>query len=191
MSLQPLGTSEKSVSTFLDGMPTSTSCLEWAIYYASKDLFVFPVYEPLETGRCSCGDSECMNVGKHPRVAGGFKAATVGLDLIRDWWTRWPNASVGIATGAVSGIVVLDIDPKRGGLDSLATLEEKVGPIPMDAAVRTGGDGAHAYLAHSGTRVPSRQNLLPGIDVRGDGGYVVAPPSVHESGQRYAWKEGV
>lgn len=191
MSLQPLGTTGKPVSAFLDGKPASTSCLEWAIYYASENLLVFPVHEPVEAGRCSCGDSECNDVGKHPWVTGGFKAATADPDLIRAWWTKWPNANVGIATGAVSGIAVLDIDPKRGGLDSLATLEEEVGSIARDAAVHTGGDGLHFYFAHPGVRIQSRQNLLPGIDVRGDGGYVVAPPSVHESGQRYAWKEGV
>lgn len=188
MSLPLLEAAEESIAAFLDGLPDSTNALAWAVHYASKKLAVIPVHEPLEAGRCSCGNTECRDIGKHPRVDGGFKAATTDPDLIRSWWAKWPNANVAIATGAVSGIVVVDVDPKRGGLDSLEALEKQVGPIPMGAAVYTGGDGAHSYLAHPGGHVPNKQNLLPGLDVRGDGGYVVAPPSLHESGQRYEWR---
>jgi hypothetical protein len=106
------------------------------------------------------------------------------------WFERWPSANLGVVTGAVSGLVVIDIDPAHGGMDSLAEIERRHGKLPPTPEARTGGGGRHLYLRHPGGEVHNRVGLLPGIDLRGDGGYVVAPPSIHPSGRPYVWLEG-
>jgi hypothetical protein len=107
---------------------------------------------------------------------------------IHDWFRRWPGANIAVVTGALSGLVVLDIDPGHGGADSLAELEGRHGPLPDSVEAITGGGGRHLYFRHPGAVVHNRAGLAPGIDVRGDGGMVVAPPSVHPSGRTYEWK---
>ena len=106
---------------------------------------------------------------------------------IRQWFRRWPRANVGIVTGAVSALVVVDVDPLHGGDGSLKALEQAHGSLPDTIKAFTGGGGLHVYFAHPGGLVPNKVGLVTGIDVRGDGGFVVAPPSVHPSGRRYAW----
>jgi hypothetical protein len=106
------------------------------------------------------------------------------------WFARRPDANVGVVTGAVSGLVVLDIDPGRGGTESLATLEHRYGPLPLTVEAVSGGGGRHLYFAHPRGLVRNRAGLAPGIDLRGDGGMIVAPPSVHPSGAHYAWHSG-
>ena len=90
-------------------------------------------------------------------------------------------------TGAVSSLVVVDVDPSHGGDDSLAALEQAHGPLPDTIKAATGGGGVHVYFAHPGGLVHNKVGLVAGIDLRGDGGFVVAPPSVHPSGRPYAW----
>ncbi len=107
---------------------------------------------------------------------------------IREWFHRWPAANLGIVTGAVSSLVVLDVDPLHGGDESLRALEEAHGVLPRTIAAITGGGGRHIYFAHPGGLVPNKVGLATGIDLRGDGGFVVAPPSIHPSGRRYAWR---
>ena len=109
---------------------------------------------------------------------------------IEDWYTCWPDGNVGIVTGVISGFIVLDIDPKHGGDTSLAKLIQQHGPLPHTIEARTGGGGRHLYFAHPGGRVRNKVGLAPGIDLRGDGGCVVAPPSIHASGRTYTWIEG-
>jgi hypothetical protein len=96
------------------------------------------------------------------------------------WWNTWPEANVGVVTGTVSGLVVVDLDGEEG--------LGHAGRFPETMTART-GRGRHLYYAHPGGLVVSRIGLLPHVDVRGDGGYVVAPPSVHPSGAVYAWAE--
>lgn len=109
---------------------------------------------------------------------------------VQGWFQRWPNGNVGIVTGAISGLVVLDIDPKHGGDASIAGLIREHGPLPRTVEAETGGGGRHLYFAHPGGMVRNKVGLAPGIDLRGDGGCVVAPPSVHSSGRSYTWVEG-
>lgn len=111
-------------------------------------------------------------------------------DEIRAWFARWPDANVGIVTGAISGLVVVDVDPGHGGRASLADLESEIGKLPPTVEAITGGRGRHLYFSHPGGTVPNRAGILPGIDVRGDGGSLVIPPSVHPSGRKYRWMTG-
>ncbi len=109
---------------------------------------------------------------------------------ITAWYARSPRANVGIVTGEGSGLVVLDIDPRHGGDASLAALEQRHGPLPATVVALTGGGGRHVYFGHPGETMRNKVGLAPGIDLRGDGGLVVAPPSYHPSGRRYAWQPG-
>ncbi len=96
---------------------------------------------------------------------------------IRNWWKVFPKAGVGIVTGKISNLVVMDIDPKHGGTDD--------GFPPTSRVVATGGGGQHHYYTYTeGARNRTGDN---GVDVRAEGGYVVAPPSMHESGNAYEW----
>ena len=107
---------------------------------------------------------------------------------VADWFRRWPDANIAIVTGVVSGVVVLDLDPRHGADASLQELEHKHGSIAETVEAWTGGGGRHLYFAHPGEMLHNRVGLAPGIDLRGDGGYVVAPPSVHASGASYRWE---
>ena len=109
---------------------------------------------------------------------------------LRGWFRRWPEDNVGIVTGAVSGLVVLDVDRQHGGENSLKNLMCAHGPLPHTVEAITGGGGRHVYFAHPGPTVHNRVGIAPGIDLRGDGGCVVAPPSVHPSGNHYRWVKG-
>jgi len=120
----------------------------------------------------------------------GYQQQHADVDQITAWFQRWPDANVGIVTGAISGLVVLDIDPRNGGDESLARWETEHGPLPHSLEVRTGGGGRHIYFRHPGGVIHNRAGLAPGIDLRGDGGCVVAPPSIHESGNGYSWVTG-
>lgn len=162
--------------------------MEAALAYADRGWSVFPCHFPIEGG-CSCRQTDCSSPAKHPRVAGGLKAATRDEEVIFRWWRRWPWANIGIRTGALSGLLVIDIDPPHGGDESFDRLVGKHGPLPAGAQVRTGSGGRHIYFRHPGgiVRNDAGRRLGAGIDVRGDGGYVIAPPSDHASGGRYKW----
>jgi Bifunctional DNA primase/polymerase, N-terminal/Primase C terminal 1 (PriCT-1) len=108
---------------------------------------------------------------------------------VQGWFSEWPTAGVGIVTGSISGLVVIDIDVRHGGDVALAHLEQEHGHLPATLECCTGGGGCHLYFAHPGGLIRNKVGLAPGIDLRGDGGYVVAPPSLHASGRRYAWVE--
>ena len=157
----------------------------WASYYASRGWPILPLHA-VEGGRCSCGEASCRSPGKHPRSQHGVKDASIEAQQIDDWWKRWPGANVGIATGAVSNLVVVDIDPRNGGNESYAQLKlDFPGVITELVKVSSGSGGTHVYFQHPGGHLPCRANVRPGIDVRADGGYIVAPPSSHMSGARY------
>ena len=93
-------------------------------------------------------------------------------------------------TGAVSQLVVLDVDPAHGGSESLASLVTQNGPIEPTIEALTGGGGRHLYFCYPGFPLNNRTGIAPGLDIRADGGYVVAPPSIHPSGRAYVWVNG-
>jgi hypothetical protein len=167
--------------------------LSAALTYAESDWFVFPLHTPQQNGLCDCR-KDCSSPGKHPRTMNGLNGASNDPEQIRLWWQMWPQANVGIATGAKSGFFVLDVDEKHGGRESIKTLVDKHGLFPERIYQRTGGGGWHILFKHPGIRIGNVQNsdrLGKGIDVRGDGGYIVVAPSLHPSGKRYEWGSGL
>lgn len=173
---------------------TPRSPLEAALRWAALGWKVFPVHTPVfpgdgGTASCTCSSgAACQRIGKHPRIVNGFKAATADPAQIEAWWTRWPDANIGVATGAASGFVAIDEDPRNGGDDTLRELESKHGKLPHTVEQLTGGGGRHLCFAHPGVYVKSRCGVLPGIDVKADGGYIVVEPSLHKNGHRYAFE---
>jgi len=156
-----------------------------ALWHAGRGYPVFPLHWIDETGRCTCrAGAECGKAGKHPRIANGHKGATTDPGQIRRWWSRWPTANIGIPTGERSGLLVLDID--EHGFTSLEALEEEHGPLPETLTVRTGGGGMHVYLKYPPGEACEVRNSAgrvgAGLDVRGEGGYAVAPPSRTDKG---------
>lgn len=132
----------------------------------------------------------CWAKTKRPCTPHGFKDATIDEPAIESCWQRWPDANVAVATGAASGIVVVDVDMRDGrdGLVTLADLEREHGAMPRTVQSRTGGGGCHLFFDHPGQPVRNGNDVLGvGIDVKGDGGYVLVPRSIHESGKLYEW----
>ena len=128
---------------------------------------------------------------KRPLVAWEpLQSSHPSAEQVADWFGRWPDANIGIVTGEISNLIVLDIDPKHGGDASLDRLERQFGQLPATIEVTTGGGGHHFYFAHHGGLIRSRTGLAQGVDLRGDGGYIVAPPSIHPSGHPYLWAVG-
>jgi putative DNA primase/helicase len=123
--------------------------------------------------------------GKVPVISGGFKNASQDQAQVEQWWTHHPEAGIGVPTGSITGFDVLDVDGEEG-LWSLKQYEAEHGPVPDTYVVIT-GRGCHYYLEHD-PEMKNRAGFLPGLDVRGEGGYVVVPPSLHESGESYRWK---
>lgn len=129
--------------------------------------------------------------GKRPIVAWTkFQSRQATPQEVERWFRAARTPNLGVVTGAVSNLVVIDVDVQHGGSQSLARLELEHGNLPDTVEARTGGGGRHLYFSHPGGVVHNRVGLAPGLDVRGDGGCIVAPPSVHPSGQRYAWIPG-
>jgi hypothetical protein len=160
-----------------------------ALYYANYGWPVVPLHY-MKDGRCSCGRVRCDSPGKHPTTKHGPKDASRNEIQLDHWWNRWPDANIGIRTGVSTGIVVIDVDPRHGGDESLAELVREHGELPATVEALTGGGGRHLVFKHPGGTIRNRSNMRPGIDVRGDGGYIVAPPSNHASGGQYRWREG-
>ena len=135
--------------------------------------------------------------GKFPMIpkeqgGNGCHDATTDRDQIRIWWSKYPEANIGIATGG--GLVVLDVDidhdAGKYGDESLASLEEEHCPLPESWEVITGRRGRHIYFRCDDPLLTVGSNIREGIDYRGAGGYVVAPPSIHANGNRYEWEAG-
>lgn len=124
--------------------------------------------------------------GKHPLVSwAALQGASAEEETVREWWRRWPWANVGVVTGAFSDIVALDVDGPQG-VESVRSAGLQ---LPRTVSSRT-GRGWHLYFRHPGWQVTTRSGILPGVDIRGDGGCVLAPPSVHSTGRVYAWSKG-
>jgi hypothetical protein len=157
-----------------------------AIRCVKRGWKVFPLHTSKES-LCSCGNSNCSSVAKHPRIRDWQHEATIDEKKIKNWWRLWPDTNIGIATGKISGIFVLDIDPRHGGKESFQYLVKNFGVFPKTITSNTGGGGFHLLFKQPNESIPNKANLFQGVDVRGDGGYIVAPPSIHQTGSPYSW----
>jgi hypothetical protein len=175
----------------ISAVEVSTNPAHAARIYAGLGWPLLPCHAIAE-GRCACGDVECGSPGKHPLLRHGLHDASSITSDVDAWWRRWPAANVGVRTGRRpdgSGLVVIDIDPAHGGDESFEELGRTLGSLPETLSVATGGGGRHLYFRHPEPRIGNSAGRLgPGIDVRSDGGYVIAPPSLHRSGRSYRWR---
>lgn len=163
---------------------TQSARLHAALRYVARGWSVVPLHTPVDRG-CSCRrGKECPSPGKHPRTRNGVKDASTDPDQIQSWWKRWPNANIGVACGAMSRLIVLDVDPRNGG--SVANIIDRHGPLPETLQSQSGGGGTHLLFHAENCR--SCACDCEGVDVLGDGKLFVAPPSLHASGKTYGWK---
>jgi Bifunctional DNA primase/polymerase, N-terminal len=164
--------------------PAPSRLLAAALRYGALGWPVVPKHTPDVSGGCLCARRPCSKPGKHPRTRHGLHDASTDPAQIRAWWDLWPAANVGIATGR---LVVLDVDGPDGR-DALAELERTHGPLPSTLSA-TSGHGLHLYFDAGELRIRSSAGALSsGLDVRGHGGTITAPPSLHASGRRYKWR---
>ena len=145
----------------------------------------------VENGRCMCRKPSCASPGKHPigsLVPHGLLDATLSAEQVGRWLTLAPKANFAVPTGEAT-FDAIDIDARHGGWASLAQLVAHNGAMPAGPVSATGGGGAHYLFAPTGLRntVGGRRTLPAGIDFRGQGGFVVIPPSTHVSGNAYEW----
>lgn len=167
---------------------------ESALKYAALGYAVFPV-APVQRDAggvlvCACGKADCDSKGKHPLTFNGRNDASTNPAQIAEWWHKWPDANIGIATGKASGgLLVVDADPPHGA-QSLRDAGIDLNTVETPT-VTTGRDGTHWFFRMAdGATFGNSASILPNVDVRGEGGYVIAAPSQHITGKRYTWKDG-
>ena len=173
--------------------------LDEALALSGRGFRIVPIHTPTASG-CSCerGEACGKSAGKHPRLNAWQRDATTDPKTIRTWWRAWPDANIGLVMGGAARLVAVDIDGPEGRA-TLARLEEKHGALPTTLTSRSGrkDGGEHRFF-----RVPAGLNLgaiknragrpdgpMPKVDIRAENGQVVAPPSLHASGKRYAWAD--
>jgi len=159
--------------------------LRSALVYARRGWFVFPVHGIWKKEMCTCKKGKkCRHPGKHPKTPNGFKDATIDEKLIREWFKVGDIANIGIATGEKSNLLVIDVDLKNNGFESIKNLG-----LTDTLQVDSGGGGKHFYYEYpqSLSISSSGGKLAPGVDIRANGGYIIAPPSIHISGKSYQW----
>lgn len=155
--------------------PNNNSLKEWALYYASLGLAVFPLKPK----------------GKAPAINNGFHRATTDPKQIKSWWENTPDFNIGIATGQPSGLLAidLDIDDEKGvnGYEILKSWQQNHGALPDSWQSITGRGGYHLIYGAS-EDFKCKTGLYEGVDIRANGGYIVAPPSLHPNGRCYEWE---
>ena len=165
-----------------------------AVRYASTyDWAVFPVHS-IRDGACTCSQPDCGSPGKHPRTAKGLNDATKDQQVIKGWWEQWPDSNIGVRTGQVSGIMAVDLDVKDENVNGITNwyelLDDHGSASTMTAFTGSGGQHwIYKLPANVEVRNDAGTKLARGIDVRGDGGYIVVAPSLHISGETYQWED--
>ena len=171
---------------------TSRRCtIEDALKLVGDGFKIFPLHTPGKSGKkCDCKEGDdCSRPGKHPRIKDWPTEATYDLVTIRKWWDKWPDANIGILTGESTGLAVVDFDGDAGRESYVKLCVTWQGW--RDTLQVATGNGIHCYFhwpKEGGFRTSTA--VMPGVDTRGDGGYVIGPGSMHESGKLYAWASG-
>ena len=169
--------------------------LHWARSYIAKPWRIFPCYTVDQAGHCTCplgGQCPEKNIGKHPSTQHGYKDASCDPIQIERWFGPGTSPSnISIATGKESGLTVIDIDmgPGKVGCETWRSLIEGHGE-PQTLMARTGGGGMHVFFQCSADLKSGSNRLGKHVDVKNDGGYIIAPPSRHRSSGRYEWPNG-
>jgi len=179
--------------------------LQRALAVAATGLPIVPMHTASSSGICDCRRGKgCRKAGKHPRIKSWQQNGTIDPAKIRDWWQQWPAAEYAVVTGNATGIdqgdmlsvIVLDfdkgVDGRCGGLQTLQSLQwrgledgQTIQGMDKTMRVATPGGGWHLYfLAPPGVSIPTRQRILPGLDIRADGGCAVGP-WVQRGGKQY------
>lgn len=168
------------------------SKLDLALTYAQLSWKIFPVWSVDHNDQCRCGmpnDAPSHKPGKHPQgklALHGHNDATADEDTIRDWWTRDPDAGIGVSLAA-SGLLAVDIDPRNGGWESLAEIEAQHGKLLSTCVAQTQGGGEHRlFLADASMTVPGQ--LAPGIDLKHHG--YICVEGTHGPDGEYRWLHG-
>ena len=168
------------------------SLLDEALRYAAAGIPVFPLHWIKQDGNCSCRQGAlCQAKGKHPRIKNWNEEATTDQTKIKAWWDKTPSANIGIPMGEKSGLVALDVDTRHKGDESLAQLIAEHEALPATITATTGGGGKHYIFKY--TEELCLKNVVgfrDGLDIRTQGGMIVAAPSVHHSGKEYSWDSG-
>jgi Bifunctional DNA primase/polymerase, N-terminal/Primase C terminal 1 (PriCT-1) len=151
--------------------------------YVEMGIPVLPIHIPVGKG-CSCSRSHlCDHIGKHPRMKGGAHNASADVAVVEGLREQYPISNWAIPTGESSGIVVIDVDGPEA-IKSLAKFQ------PISTPTVKTSKGYHLYFEHPGGQIDNYVRILPQCDIRGDGGYIIVPPSLHKSGVRYQWMKG-
>lgn len=166
-----------------------TTTLDYAKSYVDRGWSVFPLKPhekiplfPAAHEKGSTCKGECGQLGH------GVNDATKDIALVTEWWTKNPNAGIGIATGDRSGFFALDVDSSHNGYDTLNQLVAKHGDLPATPTAETGGGGKHYLFQMPQIDIRNSAGKLGlGLDTRGSGGYIAAAPSIHPSGKPYRW----
>ena len=167
-------------------MPDPVAPRQAALWFAAKGYPILPLHSVTEAGGCTCGNSDCESVGKHPfapLAPHGLKDATVETGIIRAWFEKHYWLGYGIVT---DDLLVIDVDARHGGLETWQELTNlPTRALPHTWQVRTGGGGLHVMFEN----IPEIRSgkLDTGVDIRGIGGYIVGPACLHKSGKRYEW----
>lgn len=162
------------ITSIITETSKDTSNLKAAIAYASMlDWSIFPLWPK----------------SKKPITKNGFKDATNNIKQIEEWWTLYPDAGIGLPTGKINDVVVIDIDPRNNGHLSFDRLIDENEELPHTVHCMTGGGGDHFYFKYDERINKSSLSGYPGLDVQGNGKYVILPPSTHPSGKQYYWEE--
>ncbi|HQK95601.1 MAG TPA: phage/plasmid primase, P4 family [Armatimonadota bacterium] len=162
-------------------MPDLSDPAAAALHYAQLGFPVFPCHGVRDDGQCTCRSQDCSRTGKHPVTPHGLKDASIDPNQVRRWWEQFPGANIGLALTEASGLVVVDIDGPEGEA-SAAELD-----LPPTLTQRT-GRGRHLFYRSPGGLVRNATGVVPGVDLRGPGGYVIVAPSRHAGGAVYAWE---
>lgn len=148
--------------------------------YISYNWKIFPIHTIIHN-KCSCNNPNCSSPAKHPLIFNSFRSATSNLALIKSWFNKYTHCNWAIATGQTSNLIVVDVDIDKNGVKSIEPLK-----MPITYTVLS-GHGYHYYfkLPPKYHNLRSFTAILPGIDIKSNGGYIVAPPSKHINGQNY------